>query len=746
VSARSSTALALVLCLCAPATAALCGQSGKLIEIRLDDKVFLKDGSMPLVGKIIYKTKKELRIKLKDKNIKRRIPMTEVEKVVPAQNARQAFDRRFQEFAKARDASGLHRLAVAALDLDRTSEERFRDAVKALVKAREVSPARAASRLLLGQLYLVTGDNKAACSEGKAVAAAEEGSAAGRILVGLAQVRRGNVKAAEEAVKEALGRRKTGDVEIGVGAARIYAEMGRVGEAEKIIGPLAKSEPHNGQVKLVAGLVALRKGNLAVAVSELRAAAEKLSDSPEPHLALGCALYLNGELAAAEKSVDRALNYGGRARSEALKGLIMLRDGKTDKAVKHTKEGFEQQATRGRVAAARASVHLSAGELGDAAKRLKDGPLGGTCRDAYVHYLHGHILYTAGKYGDALAAFSKAADYSSAGADARWMDAHVAAGAAALKARKYADATRHYRAAVPLAKSKSAKARAHAGLGLAYLGQVGRDDEAGRELRRALIIDGKCVEAYLGLGFLANRRKREDEAIRHFEKASGLMGGSKYAAAALSKLRAGRGEDVEFFAFDGPGLPTGWKADQRYGVLAECKNGKVYLAGKQAQVGGRDTRFYVMQPALKFARLEMDLETNPTGGLVAGLFLVGSNSRGFIEIGLFETGKLCWRMKNRGGYSVPEKIMDWPKGSAGRPGKVRLAIECVDPGRGRFRLHVRGGMAKDVTVDTLANVQGYHVGAFCRAQLGEEVKVSLDNATLVTRKSESDVKKKKKQQ
>ncbi len=720
------------------AAGALAGQTEKLIEVRLYDKVFLKDGSMPLVGNILYRTGKELKIKLRGRNIAQILKMSSVEKILSAQDARQAFDRRYAEFAKSRDASGLYRLAIAALDLDRTSDERFSDAVKALTKARECSATHAASRLLLGQLYLLIGENKKAWEEGKAAVAAEEGSAAGRILIGMAQVRRGNIKEAEEAVKEALGRREKGDVEIGVGAARIYAEMGRLEEAEKIVKPLVEGEPHNARVKLVAGIVALRKGDLLAADSALTAAVEKLKDRPEPHLARAAVLYLKGDLEAARKEVNQALNYGGRARSQALKGLIELRDGKAEGALKHTKKGLEQEHDRGRVAAARASVYLAAGDTANALKVLTDGPLAGRCRDAYVHYLHGHLLYQSGKFGDALNSFARAAEFSGAGGKDTWLDAHLAAGAAALKAHKYADAARHYRAAVAVAKDN---AGAHAGLGLAYLGQVGRGEEAGRELRRALIIDSKCVEAYLGLGFLANRRKREEEAIRHFEKAAGLMGGSRYAAGALSKLRAGRGEDVEFFAFDGPGLPTGWKGDQRYGVLAECKTGKVYLAGKQAQVGGRDTRFYVMQSARKFARLEMDLEANPTGGLVTGLFLVGSNSRGFVEVGLFETGKLCWRMKNRGGYSVPENIMDWPKGSAERPGKVRLAIECVDSGRGRFRLHVRGGMAKDVTVDTLANVQGYQVGAFCRAQLGEEVKVGLDNATLVTRKSEGDVKK-----
>jgi hypothetical protein len=82
--------------------------------------------------------------------------------------------------------------------------------------------------------------------------------------------------------------------------------------------------------------------------------------------------------------------------------------------------------------------------------------------------------------------------------------------------------------------------------------------------------------------------------------------------------------------------------------------------------------------------------------------------------------------------------MDWPKGVEGGPGRVRLGVEVTDPGAGRFRLHVNGRSVKDVTVDTLANVQGYEVGVFCRAQLNESVTVEVDNVTLVTKKGQSD--------
>ncbi|MHC4917149.1 MAG: tetratricopeptide repeat protein, partial [Planctomycetota bacterium] len=384
----------------------------------------------------------------------------------------------------------------------------------------------------------------------------------------------------------------------------------------------------------------------------------------------------------------------------------------------------------GRVVAAKAVVDL-AGGAPDGALGLLEGLTGerSRCRDAYLYYLKGHAQYSQGKFADAAGSFARAAELVHSRKGVAWADGYLAAGAAALKARRYPEAARHYKAAVGIDGGSVA---AHAGLGLAYLGQVGRDEDADRELRRAMAIDANCLEAHLGLGFLANRHRRETEAIKYFERARGLAGGSRYAAEALEKLRAGRGESIEFFGFDGAGLPTGWVPDQRYGVMIEAKGGQLSFSGKQKQVGGRETRFYVRQDARKFVRLEIDVVAAPTGGTVCGLFLAGT--RGFLEIGMFENGKLAWRMKNRGGYSAPADVRDWPVGAGGAPGKVRLGIQILDAGQGRFRLFADGLPVKDVVVDTLAGAQGFQVGAFCRAQLDEAVDLRMDNASLVTRK------------
>jgi tetratricopeptide (TPR) repeat protein len=422
-----------------------------------------------------------------------------------------------------------------------------------------------------------------------------------------------------------------------------------------------------------------------------------------------------------------------------LKALIELRAGKP--AAASADAAFRADATTPRVVATKAAVLLAGGDAEGALRLLQDlAPMGPAeappekaavrCRDGYVYYLQGHILYGLGRFAEAHAALSRAAELENSAKGTQWSEGFLAAGAAALKARTYEEAVRSYMGAV---KAEDGSAPAHAGLGLAYLGLVGRDDEADRELRRALALDPKCLEAHLGLGYLANRQKREVEAISYFERGSALFGGSSYAAAALSKLRAGRGEQVDFYAFDGPDLPAGWRALQNQGVLAEVRNGKLVMSGKQ-KVAGRDTRVLLQMDARRFARLEADLEAEPKGGTAAGLFV--ASPRGFVELGLLEGGKAGWRVKNMGGFSAPEDIGEWPKLPGGS--RARLAIEVLDAGQGRVRLHFAGRAVKDLTVDTLGNVAGYEVGVFCRAQGGDDLNVSLDNAALVTRKAEGD--------
>ena len=696
------------------------------LDIRIDDKVYLKDSPEPLVGEIVYQTKQELKIKLKS-GISRIEPMANVRRVIRSQTASQAFEARYREYETGKNAPEMHRLALDALETDPNA---LRDnAIKALEAARTYNPDSGKARLLLGRLYLSKNWYERAAVEAEQVAKLMPREAAGFVLLGSARARQGG-KAPEAlaAVEHALTLNPSESDQ--VMAARALADIDRIKRALEIIEKVLGRSPNNAEAALTGGLIFLRQGDLVKAESLLTSkAVGRLKNKSELHLALAALNYLKLDWDAAARE---AVQAGVGPRAKAIKGLAEYRRGSTDRADAALDDAMRQAPSIDRVAAAKAFFELARDDL-DAALAALEHPAGkpGGCTDAYVFYLQGHIYYRKGDYQKSLTACGEALRLMPEEDRAAWIDGYLAAGAAALAAHNFPAAARYYGGAV---KINDDLALAHAGLGLAYLGQVGRDEEADRELRRALTLDPKCVHAHMGLGYLANRRADELSAIKYFSRAFALDASSRYTAEALEKLRSGRGEEVEIFTFDGPGLPTGWKPEQLAGgVQISSADGRVVFSGKQKRVN--DTRFYLNVDSRTFSRMEMEVETAPTGALVAGVFLAGR--RGFIELGMFETGKIAWRFKNRSqtGLKLTE-VADWPVGADGAAGKVRLAIEMVDADRGQFRLYSGGSPAATITVDTLAGETGFQAGAFARAELDGDVLVGLDNATLISKKGD----------
>jgi len=717
--ARSVLAAACLAALAIPALAA----ASPGLEIRTDDTVFLKDGGR-LEGEVQSENERELRIMLKGSRVIRTESMANVERILRKQNIKQAFDARFKECTDRKDPVGLRDLAADVLALNPGMLD---EATSALVAACGLRPDYGPAHLLLGRLYLQKGFAKKAGEEGDAAVKTLPDNAEAYVLQGTALVRQGEAKKAVAALDKALALKPSTDDQIGAAAA--LAEAGELDRAQELLAKLTETNP---AAQLAAGVAWLRAGKLDQAAGLLDKTVQALKGQAEPHLALAATYYLQGETDKAAQELNELPTHNDArdAAPLALKGLVALRRGETDRAEAFLKRATVADPNRGRVAAARAVLELSRNNLDEAVGALEAPAGDASCADGYVHYLLGYVLYRKADFPKALAAYSRAAELTPA-----WPDARLGAGASALAGRNFRSAAEHFDAAAKLAPDSAA---AHVGLGLACLGVPGRDDDADRELRRALTLDPRCVHAYLGLGFLANKRKVEVSALTNFERAIGLDGSNAYAADALKALRAGRGEEVQYFAFDGPGLPAGWASEQLYGVQVSAADGRVLLAGRQKRTGGRETRFFLRLEPGKFVRLDLDVECAPTGGLVAGLYLAGGN--GDLELAMIETGRLAWRRRNRSGWSNFEEVGEWPKGEAGAVGKVRLAIELVEPDQGTFRLYAGGRPVsdKEISVDTLARAPGFMVGAFCRAALDEDVKVGLDNACLVTKKPKPD--------
>ncbi|GEM_PF-2287773 len=719
-----ASALALAL-----ATALAAGASGAEpgIEIRVDDTVVLKSGDR-LIGEITAQNDRELSIKLKEfKGAVRSVPMADVERILRRQNIKQAFEARLKECTAAKDSGALHGLAVEVLKLNPGMVD---EAASALTAATGIRPDYGQAHLLLGQLYLRKGFVRKAAEEGQAAVKALPKEAAAHVLLATALVRGGEPRKAVAAIDAALELAPTPDDQ--VAAAATLAEAGEIQRAQDLLKALTESNP---AAQLASGVASLRAADLTAATAMLDKAARALRGQGEPHLALAAALFLQGELDRATAELRELPSYGDArdAAPLALRGLIALRRGELDNADGLLKRAMVADPGRSRVAAARASLELARGNLPEAATALETPAADPACVDAYVHYLLGYVSHLRKDYPKAQTAYARAAELAPG-----WPDALLGAGSAALAGRSFQAAERHFAAA---AKAAPELAAAHAGLGLACLGLAGRMDEADKELRRALVLDPRNISAHLGLGYLANRRGREAEALASFERAIGLDGANAFAADALNKLRSGRGEEVQYFGFDGPGLPAGWAApDQRAGVTVTVADGRLLFSGKQRIAGGQgyETRFFMRLDSAKFARMEIDVEASPTGGIEAGIFVGGGGGMGGtggdLELSMTQNGRLGWRKRDRSGWTTVEEAGDWPKAEGGAPAKLRLAVEMLD--RGTFRLFAGGRPVsdKEIVVDTMAAASGLSVGTFCRAQMGDDVKVGFDNACLVTRK------------
>jgi tetratricopeptide (TPR) repeat protein len=690
-----------------------------IIEIRTDDTVYLKDRGAPLVGNIVYQNDRELKIEAG--KVAQIISASNVRKIVLRQDAELSFKRALALYSK-KGPADLYLLAVAALSIDKS--KMLDNAVKALEAGKKINSKHAEIRLLLGHLYIQRGELAAALIEAKGSVESSPDNPSCQVLLALVYNAQGDASKAMVAVKKVLSQKLSSSHKIDV--AEVLLSMGETQEARKTIDQALAQDPRNIRAKLLSGKTYLAEADLAQAEPLLTEAVKGLRAESEPYLALAALQYLQGNLSAARKNIGAAISYGGGADCFSLKALVQLRDGKIDEAIKSAGRAQAMAPNRSRVATTKAVIDLIGGQLDEGLAAL-DAPIkkaGTRCRDAYVFYLRGHIQFKKGSFNEAMVSFSRAGDLTTVNGKPTWSEAYVSAATSALNAGKWRDAERFFGIVSRLNKSS---APAFAGLGLALLGQVGRSEEADGMLRKALELDSKSAEAHLGLGFLANKQKREAEAIGFFRKASSLPGGSEYAAVALQKLRAARGENASYYYFDDPALPAGWVKNEKYGIFSKIKTGKLFFTGKQQNVGGRNTQVFVRMDPRNILGFTIDVNAKPRGGMSCGVFVASSG--GFIEFGLFENGKLCWRIKNREGYQPPHELGEWPKN-----GVARLSIELLSHGKGRFRTRLNGRQLGDVTVNTMANSGGCQVGIFCRAQLGEEVNIDFDTATIVRRK------------
>lgn len=325
------------------------------------------------------------------------------------------------------------------------------------------------------------------------------------------------------------------------GRARGLMERGQQDEAEQLLAAAIGNEDAPGGIWLLAGLVALRRGETAAAVTRLEQAAVRNPQSADNHYNLGVALLEAGRRDDAQQRFREALHRRPEHVPAATNLAEMLtRDGDWTEAIQLCRETLSRAGGAGRLWLALAEALRRAGELdradealAEAVRHLPGNPdvhnrLGilrktqGRLHEAVACYrqaleaapgrpgIHNNLglaLLADDAHRDALAAFDEALRLRPG-----WTEALVNRAAALARLGRPADAEATARRAVEAAPDNPAALAAMAAL-LSGGREPERLQEAERLARRALARDHTLAGAHDTLGIVLMKSGHREAAI-----------------------------------------------------------------------------------------------------------------------------------------------------------------------------------------------------------------------------------------
>jgi len=422
---------------------------------------------------------------------------------------------------------------------------------------------------------------------------------------------------------------------------------GRAADAAALLGRLAEAAPGDPAVGNALALADLLGGRPAPALAALRKAVEAPDPPASARNNLG-ALLFNDALRQAQGAPNAP--KGGDPEA-ALAHFDACRRA----APSHTK------------ATANAAIASAAlGRLEEAAKLLA-AIARPPANSLGYHLAAGYVHERLGAPDAALAAYQQARKldpaclYAASGA-AR---CHLVRGDPEAAAKAFEDAralaprdphplrglgTCHYRAgrfavAADVFRALAAQGEGREGadpqdllrLGMALLHQAGRRKEAAELFERAVAAArppspyALIASAYVAYGDGA--AEPAEERLRQARRAADAPDAAKYAAAALERLAAARGEEVTRVLFGAAGearLPDGWRAAGEGRPAPEVRQDEVRFEGTAAAAGERSVvcslplaRPAEKGPAQRLARFEVvahvPLTNDATVGILAGV-------------------------------------------------------------------------------------------------------------------------------
>jgi tetratricopeptide (TPR) repeat protein len=344
--------------------------------------------------------------------------------------------------------------------------------------------------------------------------------------------------------------------------------------------------------------------------------------------------------------------------------------------------------------------------------------------DPYLQYFTGEWNFRKADYAAAEINFAAVTESTPS-----YAPGLAAAGATALRLKKWNDAKKFYESASALDPSN---AEYWAGQGLAVLGQKDLGS-AKDKLSRAIALNSKNVSALCGLGYISNAAREKSNAIGYLEQALSVDGRCAYAAEALRKIYTQDGMDLQYLTFDDNMIPANWGGRGRGIIKPEVKDGHVAFVGAQGSANGEAIEFFTEARCDDFVRLEADFDAPAGNATTLGLRLSGgAGSRFFLEFAKTEADEMKVRFADSVGTTEDWKSIGgvkWPD-----EGHARLAIETTDELKnGKVILSVNGRKYTEIQL-RLNRTNKITAGVFVQVPQNTAVNVAADNIALLTRR------------
>jgi tetratricopeptide (TPR) repeat protein len=593
----------------------------------------------------------------------------------------------------------------------------------------------------LSDLYMQTGRNADALRIAGSLVAAAPQRARSYMWRGKAALALGNMTGADADLKKAF-EMAPGDEAIQIARSNFLIAAGKPGEAKKLLGDLLVKNPKNSSATVAQGMVLLKQG-------DFEAAEQIFNDAPldneQGQIGLASTKLMRKQYDDAYRIAEGVLRRNPKSAEaygmEALSKLFSGDKESLDKFDEKIAESFKEKPDQPRLLLAQAVglereakyIELAGGKTAPDDARIKHEAslakykelFAKDTADAYLKYFIGEWNFRKGDYTAAEEAFNKVAELAPT-----YTAGLSAAGATALRLRKWDAAEKYYEAAGGL---DPASGEFQAGQGLALLGQkeLGKAKE---KLSRAITLDARNVSALCGLGYISNLAREKSSAVGFFEQALSIDGKCAYAADALKKIYSQEGKDLEYETFDDNVNPVGWSTRGRGLIKPVIQDGHVVFAGTQGSSQGEAIEFYKEVKTDAFVRLEADWMVPVGSAVTCGVRLSGvGGSRFFLEFAKTEADEMKVRFLDSVGTTDDWKGIGikWPD-----DGRARLAIETDELKAGKCLLSINGKKVTEVTLK-LNRTNAIAVAVFVQAPPSSSFTAIADNLSLLTRRSQT---------